>query len=138
MWPVSIMWDWLLTCRTLRDPLFWPLLRGFWRGFLSCQWLACLNLNPIPIFCFFSDEILVPVHGILFYQPNDRQLLALIGHSVEFRGGGRLIIGGAHIHIFVFTDCKNNRFQKKLMMQNTNIRWIWAPPHYGSSAILVE
>ena len=29
--------------------------------------------------------------------------------------------GGAHIHIFVFTDCKNNRFQKKLMMHNTNI-----------------
>ena len=29
--------------------------------------------------------------------------------------------GGAHIHIFVFTDCKNNRFQRKLMMHNTNI-----------------
>ena len=28
------------------------------------------------------------------------------------------IIGGANIHIFVFTDLKNNRFQKKLMMQN--------------------
>ena len=34
--------------------------------------------------------------------------------------------GGAHIHIFVFTDHKNNRFQKKLITQNTNI-WIWAP-----------
>jgi hypothetical protein len=31
-----------------------------------------------------------------------------------------------HIHIFVFTDNKNNRFQKKLITQNTNIR-IWAP-----------
>jgi hypothetical protein len=29
---------------------------------------------------------------------------------------------GADIHIFVFTDCKNNRFQKKLIGQNTNIR----------------
>ena len=28
------------------------------------------------------------------------------------------ITGGANIHIFVFTDLKNNRFQKKLMMQN--------------------
>ena len=28
------------------------------------------------------------------------------------------IIRGANIHIFVFTDLKNNRFQKKLMMQN--------------------
>ena len=33
-----------------------------------------------------------------------------------------------HIHIFMFTDRKNNRFQKELIMQNTNI-WIWAPPH---------
>ena len=39
----------------------------------------------------------------------------------DCRGRGRSIIGGAHIHIFVFTDCKNNRFQKKLMMHNTNI-----------------
>ena len=38
------------------------------------------------------------------------------------RGGGRSIIGGgAEIHIFVFTDCKNYRFQKNLLMQNTNI-----------------
>ena len=29
--------------------------------------------------------------------------------------------GGGHIHIFVFTDRKNNQFQKKLIMQNTNI-----------------
>jgi hypothetical protein len=33
-------------------------------------------------------------------------------------GGGRT---GDHIHIFVFTDLKNNRFQNKLIMQNTNI-----------------
>ena len=29
--------------------------------------------------------------------------------------------GGDHIHIFVFRDLKNNQFQKKLIMQNTNI-----------------
>jgi hypothetical protein len=29
--------------------------------------------------------------------------------------------GGANIHIFVFTDHKDNRFQKKLIMQNTKI-----------------
>jgi hypothetical protein len=29
--------------------------------------------------------------------------------------------GGDHIHIFVFTDLKNNQFQKKLIMQNTNV-----------------
>ena len=27
---------------------------------------------------------------------------------------------GANIHIFVFTHGKNNRFQKKLIMQNKN------------------
>ena len=35
----------------------------------------------------------------------------------KFDNGG----GGAHIHIFVFTDHKNNRFENKLIMQNTNI-----------------
>ena len=45
------------------------------------------------------------------------------------------IIGdwAAHIHIFMFTDCKSNWFQKKLMMQNANM-WIFTPsPTYQSS-----
>ena len=42
-------------------------------------------------------------------------------------GAGRTIIGGANIHISLLTDCKNNRFQKKLITQNTNIL-IFAPP----------
>ena len=29
--------------------------------------------------------------------------------------------GGAHIHIFVFTDHENNQFEKKLIVQNMNI-----------------
>ena len=29
--------------------------------------------------------------------------------------------GGAHIHIFEFTDHESNRFQKKLIAQNMNI-----------------
>jgi hypothetical protein len=40
---------------------------------------------------------------------------------VESIGVERSISEGDHIHIFVFTDLKNNRFQKKLIMQNTNI-----------------
>jgi hypothetical protein len=38
-------------------------------------------------------------------------------------GAASAIIGGmgANIHIFVFTDHKNNGFQKKLIMQNTKI-----------------
>ena len=34
-------------------------------------------------------------------------------------GAGISTIAGADIH--VFTDWKNNRFQKKLIVQNTNI-----------------
>ena len=41
------------------------------------------------------------------------------------------IIGGADIHIFVFTNHKNNWFQKKLIVQNLNI-WISAPPQLSS------
>jgi hypothetical protein len=43
------------------------------------------------------------------------------GTTRRVRGAGISIIAGADIHIFVFTDCKNNRFQKKLIGQNTNI-----------------
>jgi hypothetical protein len=50
------------------------------------------------------------------------------GTSAIIGGGG----GGANIHTFVFTDQKNNGFQKKLIMQNTNI-WIFAPPPQLSS-----
>ena len=37
------------------------------------------------------------------------------------RDRGRLVIEGAHIHIFGFTKRENNQFQKKLMRQNPNI-----------------
>ena len=33
------------------------------------------------------------------------------------------------MHIFMFTDRKNNRFQKKLIVQNTNI-YIYLPLTY--------
>ena len=51
-------------------------------------------------------------------------------YYMNCRGSRRLIIGGGgtDIHIFVFTDCKNNRFQKKLMMPNKNIRISPPPP----------
>ncbi len=51
-------------------------------------------------------------------------------------GAGRTIIGGANIHISLLTDCKNNRFQKKLITQNTNIL-IFAPPIIDLPAPLV-
>ena len=38
--------------------------------------------------------------------------------------------GGVHIHIFVSTNYKNNQFEKKLIVLNTNI-WIWKPRLYN-------
>ena len=38
-----------------------------------------------------------------------------------YSGVANSINTGAHIHIFVFTYHKNNRFQKKLIVQNMNI-----------------
>jgi hypothetical protein len=50
-------------------------------------------------------------------------LFSGVASSIIAEGG----VGGVHIHISVFTDLKNNWFQKKLIMQITNI-WIWTPP----------
>ena len=60
-----------------------------------------------------------------------QQLLSMFHYS----GVASLIIGrGANIHIFVFTDHKNNRFQKKFVMKNTNI-WILPHPQIISSLL---
>ena len=50
-------------------------------------------------------------------------IIRLNGITIKISAVASSIIfgGGAHIHIFVFTDHKNNRFQKKLITQNTNI-----------------
>ena len=54
---------------------------------------------------------------------------AITSEVIFFTSGvERSIIGGGgggeeaiYIHIFVFTNLKNNRFQNNLIMQNTNI-----------------
>ena len=38
-----------------------------------------------------------------------------------YSGVANSIIGEAHIHIFEFTDHENNRFKRKLTVQNMNI-----------------
>ena len=45
--------------------------------------------------------------------------------------------GGETLHIFVFIYCKNNQFQKKLMMQNT-IYEICGPPNYKSLVLFIH
>ena len=54
----------------------------------------------------------------VFYLVNSYPLLSVIsGVASVVNWGG----GGANIHIFVFTDHENNRFQKELILRNTNI-----------------
>ena len=52
--------------------------------------------------------------------------IMLICYIIVFRGIATSIIEGVRIQIFMLTDRKNSRFQKRLKMQNTNIRK-WTP-----------
>ena len=54
--------------------------------------------------------LLIKVGGGRRGQALSLDFLLLIQLVTEIRGAGRSIIGrgGAHIHIFVFTDCENN------------------------------
>ena len=47
---------------------------------------------------------------------------------IKLKGRRKVDNWVGHIHIFVCTDCKNNRFQKKLIVQNTSIRICHPPP----------
>ena len=60
-------------------------------------------------------------HNMRQYFPGGVLSLWRIHIHVNFTGAGRTIIEGANIHIFVFTDCKNNLFQKKLIKQKAHI-----------------
>ena len=50
-------------------------------------------------------------------------VMKFLSRLVEFKilVNWGMVHWGANIHIFVFTDHKNNRFQKELIMQNTKI-----------------
>ena len=59
---------------------------------------------------------------------NGNTTLDQLGHEVNmdapWQGRSKLDNwggGGADIHMYVFTHHKNNRFQKKLIVQNTNM-----------------
>ena len=54
-------------------------------------------------------------------KPSLKLHLLRLGMQPWYQWRRQLDNWGANIHIFVFTDHKNNRFQKKLIMQNTNI-----------------
>ena len=74
-----------------------------------------------PPFVFSSDEFKVLKNlkndnSIFIIKPDKGNGVVIINRddywskmeSILSRGVGRSIIGGANIHIFVFTDCKNN------------------------------
>ena len=58
-------------------------------------------------FCTFTDRVFISpsVPTDNFDLPMDNWFTICTDRT---RGAGRSIIGGANIHIFVFTDCKNN------------------------------
>ena len=86
---------------------------------------AC-NLDPLAYLALYINICLeIPLFSLLLlpclqYGAANSEI-RYTQFEYTCSGGGRSLIGVAHIHIFVFTDCKNNRFQKKLMTQNTNI-----------------
>ena len=58
--------------------------------------------------------------SVSLYRKTLQGFSDLLNHV--YSGVANSIIGGGdNIHIFVFIGHKNNRFQRKLVMQNTNI-----------------
>ena len=82
-----------------------------------CSSFACDFINYVKVRGELSNQLC----RLLGQYTGCIKKAFTVGKFSLNRGRGRSIIGGAHIHIFVCTDCKNNRFQKKLMMHNTNI-----------------
>ena len=58
---------------------------------------------------------------LLLVTPDKSLYIVELTVGYETSGVASSIIEGVHIHIFVFTDRKNNTFQKRLITQNTNI-----------------
>ena len=50
---------------------------------------------------------LIPV--FVYVAMGTSKHLSVGEYITYYRGAGRSIVEGAHIHIFVFTDCENNR-----------------------------
>ena len=73
------------------------------------------------------NKVVVIQNGVVLIHGGSGGIFCNVGQllchsrSMKYTGAGRTIIEGANIHIFVFTDCKNNRFQKKLIKQNAHI-----------------
>ena len=65
------------------------------------------------------DALCPAVHLTVFYSVCLPCIMKLCNFTRPVASS--IIGGGAHIHIFVFADHKNNRFQKKLIVLNTNI-----------------
>ena len=107
------------------------------------MWLGLII--DIYVYIWYSSYLYTIINNITKYPSSFHRSVAsfsfLLGPSLKTRicvklarsykrlisGGGRSIIGGANIQIFVFTDLENNGILKKLITQNMNI-WILAPP----------
>ena len=79
--------------------------------------LMQFDINFADLLQFVETLWIKSVDNRLFIKPEQ----AHPDRVDECSGAGRTIIEGENIYIFVFTDCKNNRFQKKLIKQNAHI-----------------
>ena len=69
-----------------------------------------------------SDHIEITViYNKMFYDHSYLRTSSRTGCPKQWRSKIDNWEGAGHIHIFVFTDLQNNRLQKTLIMQNTNI-----------------
>ena len=89
-----------------------------------------LFISVVVIYCFCHRHFAFFTPGVggcnIFLSldfPPYPEALFMFCYIFLTSGIGRSIIGGGggHIHIFMFTYLKDNRFPKKLIMQNTNI-----------------
>ena len=85
-------------------------------------------MNNIPNYNFRILHVffIYILHLVLLFSPESRLFTVKLGNQSCARIDNWV---GALIHIFVFTDLKNNPFQKKVIGQNTNIWIISPPPH---------
>ena len=62
--------------------------------------------------------------NVALYLTENNSIKMWRSENFKWKGkfiGGECLIGGGGIHISVFTDHKNNRFQDELLVQNADI-----------------
>ena len=88
-----------------------PIAIGQFNYFIDCLGLKLKSYSFLTRFC---------VSFVVTCINRKNEMDIIISYLITSTDAGRTVIRG-NIHIFVLTASKNNRFQKKLIRQNTNI-----------------